>query len=63
MAGFTVFGGTGFLGRRIVERLAAEGALVRLAVRHPVAARSSSVLRPEHCAPRSRRRDSVKIDP
>jgi uncharacterized protein YbjT (DUF2867 family) len=31
----TVFGGTGFLGRRIVERLACEGATVRVAVRHP----------------------------
>jgi uncharacterized protein YbjT (DUF2867 family) len=31
----TVFGGSGFLGRRIVERLAAEGAEVRVAVRHP----------------------------
>jgi uncharacterized protein YbjT (DUF2867 family) len=31
----TVFGGTGFLGRRIVERLAREDATVRVAVRHP----------------------------
>jgi NADH dehydrogenase len=31
----TVFGGSGFLGRRIVERLAAAGAEVRVAVRHP----------------------------
>jgi uncharacterized protein YbjT (DUF2867 family) len=31
----SVFGGSGFLGRRIVERLAADGALVRVAVRHP----------------------------
>jgi NADH dehydrogenase len=31
----TVFGGAGFLGRRIVERLACEGATVRVAVRHP----------------------------
>ncbi len=30
----TVFGGTGFLGHRIVERLAAAGARVRVAVRH-----------------------------
>jgi NADH dehydrogenase len=30
----TVFGGTGFLGCRIVERLSAAGALVRVAVRH-----------------------------
>jgi uncharacterized protein YbjT (DUF2867 family) len=31
----TVFGGTGFLGRRIVERLTGDGVSVRLAVRHP----------------------------
>ena len=31
----TVFGGSGFLGRQIVQRLAAGGAEVRVAVRHP----------------------------
>ena len=31
----TVFGGSGYLGRRIVARLAAGGAAVRVAVRHP----------------------------
>ena len=31
----TVFGGTGFLGRRIVERLTRDGATLRLAVRNP----------------------------
>ncbi len=31
----TVFGGSGFLGRRIVKCLAAEGTHVRVAVRHP----------------------------
>jgi uncharacterized protein YbjT (DUF2867 family) len=31
----TVFGGTGFLGRYIVEGLAREGVAVRIAVRHP----------------------------
>jgi NADH dehydrogenase len=31
----TVFGGSGFLGRRIVLRLANDGAEVRVAVRHP----------------------------
>ena len=31
----TVFGGSGFLGRQIVQRLAAGGAAVRVAVRHP----------------------------
>lgn len=34
----TVFGGSGFLGRHIVKRLAAEGAIVRVAVRDPEAA-------------------------
>ena len=34
-----VFGGTGFLGRRLVQRLAADGAAVRVAVRHPDRAR------------------------
>jgi uncharacterized protein YbjT (DUF2867 family) len=34
----TVFGGTGFLGRRIVERLGAAGARVRMAVRHTMMA-------------------------
>jgi NADH dehydrogenase len=31
----TVFGGSGFLGRQIVRRLAGDGAEVRVAVRHP----------------------------
>src|ERR1700758_414094 len=35
MTHVTVFGGTGFLGRRIVERLAREGATLRIAVRNP----------------------------
>src|SRR5688500_9992619 len=35
-----VFGGTGFLGRRVVRRLAAEGATLRIAVRSPDRARS-----------------------
>lgn len=30
-----VFGGTGFLGRRLVRRLAGEGASLRVAVRSP----------------------------
>ena len=34
-ASVTVFGGSGFLGRRIVERLAGEGYHVRVGVRHP----------------------------
>jgi uncharacterized protein YbjT (DUF2867 family) len=41
MTTITVFGGTGFLGRRLVQRLAAEGASVRVAVRHPDPARSA----------------------
>ena len=39
MTTITVFGGTGFLGRRLVQRLAAEGASVRVAVRHSDPAR------------------------
>jgi uncharacterized protein YbjT (DUF2867 family) len=40
MTTVTVFGGTGFFGRRLVRRLVAEGARVRVAVRHPDPARS-----------------------
>ena len=40
MTTVSVFGGTGFLGRRIVRRLAAEGAKLRIAVRSPDRARS-----------------------
>jgi uncharacterized protein YbjT (DUF2867 family) len=40
MTTVTVFGGTGFLGKRLVRRLAAEGATVRIAVRSPDRARS-----------------------
>ncbi len=36
-----VFGGTGFLGRRLVRRLATEGTTVCVAVRHPGRARST----------------------
>jgi uncharacterized protein YbjT (DUF2867 family) len=36
-----VFGGTGFLGRRLVHRLTAAGAVVHVAVRHPEGARSA----------------------
>ena len=36
----TVFGGTGFLGRRIVRHLRAAGASVRIASRHPHRARA-----------------------
>ena len=38
----TVFGGSGFLGRQIVKRLASDGAAVRVAVRHPERASSST---------------------
>ena len=41
MTTVSVFGGTGFLGRRLVKRLAAEGATVRVAVRHPERAGSA----------------------
>jgi uncharacterized protein YbjT (DUF2867 family) len=40
MATVVVFGGTGFLGRRIVRRLAEDGVAVRVAVRNPGQARS-----------------------
>jgi uncharacterized protein YbjT (DUF2867 family) len=39
MSTVVVFGGGGFLGRRLVHRLTAEGKTVRVAVRHPDAAR------------------------
>jgi NADH dehydrogenase len=35
LAEFTVFGGTGFLGQRVVRRLAARRVAVRVAARHP----------------------------
>lgn len=41
MTTVSVFGGTGFLGRRLVQRLAAEGASVRVAVRHPERAQTA----------------------
>lgn len=41
MSVVVVFGGTGFLGRRFVHRLAAEGTPVRVAVRHPNGGRSA----------------------
>jgi uncharacterized protein YbjT (DUF2867 family) len=41
MTTVTVFGGTGFLGRRVVQRLLSEGATVRVAVRHADRARSA----------------------
>jgi NADH dehydrogenase len=40
MTTVSVFGGTGFLGRRLVRRLAAEGATLRIAVRSSERARS-----------------------
>ncbi len=41
MTTVSVFGGTGFLGRRLVQRLAAEGTTVRVAVRHADRARTA----------------------
>src|SRR5262249_17922476 len=41
MTTVSVFGGTGFLGLRLVRRLASEGTAVRVAVRHPERARSA----------------------
>ena len=43
MALVTVFGGTGFLGRHIVEHLARDGAIVRIAVRRPAPARGDQL--------------------
>ena len=41
MTTVVVFGGSGFFGRRIVHRLMAAGAIVRVAVRHPERALSA----------------------
>jgi uncharacterized protein YbjT (DUF2867 family) len=41
MTKVVVFGGTGFLGQRLVHRLASGGAIVHVAVRHPEGARSA----------------------
>ena len=41
MTTVSVFGGSGFLGRRLVQRLASERTLVRVAVRHAERARSA----------------------
>ena len=41
----TVFGGTGFLGRRVVRHLSESGAAVRIAVRHPGQAEGDGVER------------------
>lgn len=41
MTTISVFGGTGFLGQRLVRRLASEGTAVRVAVRHPDQARNA----------------------
>ena len=41
MTTVSIFGGAGFLGRRLARRLAAEGMTVRIAVRHPDQARSA----------------------
>jgi NADH dehydrogenase len=41
MTTVSVFGGSGFLGRRLVQRLVSEATTVRVAVRHPERARSA----------------------
>ena len=41
MTTVSVFGGTGFLGQRLVRRLASEGVAVRVAVRHADQARTA----------------------
>ena len=45
MTTVSVFGGTGFLGQRLVRRLADEGTTVRVAVRHPDRRRAPCVRR------------------
>ena len=35
MRSVAVFGGTGFLGRAVVDQLVAAGIMVRVAIRHP----------------------------
>ncbi len=44
VASYTVLGGTGFLGRRVVSRLLAHGFAVRSVSRHPERARDSPML-------------------
>ena len=43
MSCVTVFGGTGFLGRRVVQKLCESGATVRTASRHPGRAEDDNV--------------------
>ena len=45
----TVFGGTGFLGRRLVERLVQDGATVRVAVRNPPSSDKVEAVRADVC--------------
>ena len=47
----TVFGGTGFLGRRVVDRLTREGTTVRVAARHPERAKVGTAARSVQIAP------------
>ena len=49
MRSVAVFGGTGFLGRAVVNQLVAAGMKVRVAVRHPEPINlSDETARPEH---------------
>jgi hypothetical protein len=43
MSCVTVFGGTGFLGRRVVQKLCESGATVRIASRHPRRAEGDNI--------------------
>ena len=45
----TVFGGTGFLGRRLVERLVRDGLTVRVAVRNPPSSGAVETVRADVC--------------
>ena len=55
----TVFGGTGFLGRRVVRRLTGEGWQVRVAARHPTVPEGSDPARTEPVAADIRREADV----
>ena len=47
MTTVVVFGGTGFLARRLVHRLASAGAIVHVAIRHPEGRPASGIWAPQ----------------
>jgi len=48
MTTVVVFGGTGFLARRLVHRLASAGAIVHVAIRHPEGRPASGIWAPQN---------------